>query len=64
MKPSCRTILNYLILRGGWASVREVGDQCPTNTPTKRLSELVREGKVISRRNPHDRRYAQYKAVA
>ena len=64
MKPSCQAIYQYLLSRGGWAPVREIFNSCATNTPTKRLSELVHAGMVVSRRNPHDGRYAEYKAVA
>lgn len=61
MKPSAEAILAYLI-RNGWTRNRTLMERCPTDTPTKRISELHRAGLIDKRRCPTDPRYVEYRA--
>jgi DNA-binding HxlR family transcriptional regulator len=61
MKPSAETVLAYLI-RNGWTRNRTLMEQCPTDTPTKRISELHKARLIVKRRCPTDPRYVEYRA--
>lgn len=60
MKPSALAVLAYL--KRGWRKNREIFNACPTDTPTKRVSELWRAGLIDKRRSPLDPRYVEYRA--
>ena len=60
LKPSCLTILRYL--KRGWRRNRDIFIDCPTDTPTKRVSELHKAGLIDKRRCPSDPRYVEYRA--
>lgn len=61
MKPSCIIILSYL--KHGWKRNRDIFTNCPTDTPTKRVSELYQAGRIEKRRSPSDPRYVEYRAL-
>lgn len=61
MKPSAEIILAFLI-RNGWTRNRTLFERCPTDTPTKRISELHKAHLIEKRRDPDDPRYVQYRA--
>jgi hypothetical protein len=59
MKPSALAVYQYL--RRGWRKNREIFNACPTDTPTKRVSELFLAGMIEKRRCPLDTRYMEYR---
>ena len=61
MKPSTLQILVYLERCSRWCTIRNIFTVCPTNTPTKRLSELYKAGMIEKRRSPIDPKYMQYR---
>lgn len=61
MKPSAEYVLAFLI-RNGWTRNRTIMERCPTDTPTKRISELHKAGLIVKRRSPDDPRYIEYRA--
>ena len=60
MKPSAIAVLRYL--KRGWRRNRDIFIDCPTDTPTKRISELHAAGLIEKRRSPHDPRFMEYRA--
>lgn len=60
LKPSAIAVYQYL--RRGWRKNREIFNACPTDTPTKRVSELWKAGLIVKRRSPDDPRYVEYRA--
>lgn len=60
MKPSAETVLAFLV-RNGWTRNRTIMERCPTDTPTKRISELHKAGLIVKRRSPDDPRYMEYR---
>jgi DNA-binding HxlR family transcriptional regulator len=63
MKPSAHAVFRFLERKRRWVSVREILVNVATNTPTKRLSELYKEGFIHKRRKPDDTRYVEYRIV-
>ena len=63
MKASALEVLRYLKRTRRYVDVRDVFFNCPTNTPTKRLSELNDAGLIQKRRDPKNPKYCQYRAV-
>ncbi len=61
MKASCAAILNFMARHGGWLRTVDIIRECPTVTPSKRLSELRALG-LIEKRGPRNAR--EYRAVA
>lgn len=49
MKPSAAAILNYMLRHGGWLRTVDIIRECPTVTPSKRLSELRSLGLIETR---------------
>jgi hypothetical protein len=61
VKPSAEQVLAFLI-RHGWTRNRTLMLRCPTDTPTKRISELHKMKLIEKRRCPKDPRYVEYRA--
>jgi len=62
MKPSTWALYEYMRKVGGWVSVRQIFNDHPTNSPTKRLSELYALNLVEKRRGEKNPKYVLYRA--
>jgi hypothetical protein len=62
LKPCSVGLYEWMRKEGGWLSVRQIFLGYPTNTPTKRLSELYRAGKIEKRRGSENSSYMVYRA--
>lgn len=64
MKPlpaACLPVLAYLRRTRRYVSVRELFTMCPTNSPTRRITDLDRAKLIDKRKNPKDGRYTEYR---
>jgi len=61
MRPQTIALHKYLMKRGGWVSIRQVFNDFPTNTPSKRLSELYQAGLIEKRRGAANPKYTLYR---
>jgi hypothetical protein len=61
LKPSAIDVLRF-IRRNGWTRNRTIINRCPTNSATKRVSELSLAKKIITRRCPDDPRFVEHRA--
>lgn len=62
MKPQTLALYEYLRKVGGWVSVRQLLEAFPSNTPTKRVSELDRLGLIEKRRGEKNPKFVLYRA--
>ena len=62
MRASTIALYEYMVKRGGWVSIRQVFNDFPTNTPSKRLSELYQAGLIEKRRGAANPKYTLYRA--
>lgn len=61
LPAACLPILAYLRRQRRYVSVRELFTMCPTNSPTRRITDLDRAKLIDKRKNPSDRRYTEYR---